>query len=119
MRRVRFLTLTLKKDKGAFRIFKNPKRIFGGKARGLFNRKCWKDKGRVGKDSIGKVRMVTVREYIDGFLTLRVRNPPIRRPRKPGILKENPRLNRLNFFSMIKTLQVVHLAYHLVRALLF
>ena len=102
MRRVRFLTLTLKKVKEAFRIFKNPKWIFGGKARGLFNRKCWKDKGRVGKDSIGKVRMVTVREYIDGFLTLGVRNPSIRASRKSRNSKGSPSLPRKIFKAFKK-----------------
>ena len=102
MRRVRFLTLTLKKDKGAFRIFKNPKRIFGRKAKGLFNRKCWKDKGKVGKDSIGKVRMVTVREYIDGFLTLGVRNPSIRASRKSRNSKGSPSLPRKIFKAFKK-----------------
>ena len=102
MRRVRFLTLTLKKYQGAFRIFKNPKRMFGRKARGLFNRKCWKDKGRVGKNSLGKARRVTVRKYIDGFLTLGVRNPSIRASRKSRNSKGSPSLPRKIFKAFKK-----------------
>ena len=150
--------------------------MFGRKAKGLFNRKCWKVKGKAGKVKVGKVRVVTVntviegfltlgvknpsirglrkssfpknffkaliifkifrfrgellgsnkmlqwvleRVFIEGFLTLRVKNPPIHRLSKPEILRENPRLKSLNIFNMFRTLQVVHLTYHLVGVVLF
>ena len=97
MRRVRFLTLTQRQSKEPFRIFKNPKRMFGRKARGLFNRKCWKVKGKVGEVKLGQVRMVPVRKCMDGFLTLGVRNPSIRASRKSRNSKGSPSLPRKIF----------------------
>ena len=72
--------------------------MFGRKARGLFNRKCWKVKGKAGK--VGKVRMLTVNTVIEGFLTLGVRNPSIRGLRKSRSSKGSPSLPK-KFFKVL------------------